>query len=906
MTRYGVLLATVALAVTGCNFEVASLLGNNTPVRDVTSELPSQVEPGLPTGKLRVLITNPNKVPARIKLMQFVGGDMVQDTQRNIPPSQVELVVGVDDTDRVTLAATLIGNGVEIDLPPREFRLASEFNDGESLVIPLDLIEPPVITCPPDVADLRCGEPIDPNATGVATATGAFDTAVTLNFADNAQGSDGGDCPAVIQRTWRAVDLFGNASTCVQTLAYATDTGRPEPAITCPPDLVINCDASTDPEATGFATATSGGETPTVSFSDEEAGACPAVLTRTWTATNDAGSATCVQTITRIDVTPPTLECPDDVTVECDASTDPNATGTPTVSDNCDPNPTLTHTDTVSMGETTTTITRTWTARDACGNISVCVQTITQADRTPPTINCPEDYVGKCDDATDPGNTGFATAGDACSDVILFDYHDEEYIDDNDARVIERTWRAMDESGNEATCVQMITLTQVPPEIACPPPALVYCGDNPAPVGPADCSGTPILLALPDDLNENFSYLKLAGAAQAGDAAGVARGKVYELALSSDYPLLDATENHAAWQSGIAEPLSFSAKALAEIDELRIAVGDDALSASAPSGSLNNLRDVYIRMTSQSSEWGVSLDNVTLNQTLIAKSLRLDGAGVRVWRIACADFAGDLELTGDITFTFDGKSTPFFDELKIEILVGKEVNFGGGGRVRGGGDSGSGLPEVLTVCDDGPLTYAYRDTEFLRTPQTGCGYIDREWTVIDGSGRVSEPCVQRIYRDALTLICPPDVELNCTASRDPNNTGVPEAFSFCDDGAPSDFAYDDTLVTGEGCPVVVRQWFATDACENFASCDQYFTLLDMMRPRLTCPPTAFVDCNDSIEPAVTGFPEVLDNCDLSPTVFFNDQPGRGVACPETILRIWTARDDCGNTSACEQLIIRQG
>src|SRR5690606_39964071 len=64
-------------------------------------------------------------------------------------------------------------------------------------------------------------------------------------------------------------------------------------------------------------------------------------------------------------------------------------------------------------------ITRTWTAVDAWGNSSTCVQIITIEDAEAPVISCPAHLTLECGSNTDPAITGFATATDNCSDVTV-------------------------------------------------------------------------------------------------------------------------------------------------------------------------------------------------------------------------------------------------------------------------------------------------------------------------------------------------------------------------------------------------------------------------------------------------------------------------------------------------------
>ncbi|MCK4302103.1 MAG: hypothetical protein KAW91_04985, partial [candidate division Zixibacteria bacterium] len=115
-----------------------------------------------------------------------------------------------------------------------------------------------------------------------------------------------------------------------------------ELSITCPADVTIECDESTDPANTGTATYTGNCPPINLTYSDNTTpGSCAHEYTiaRTWTATDaQSNSAQCIQTITVEDNTAPIFDqtCPTDVTVECDAiPTAPTLTAT----DNCDPAP---------------------------------------------------------------------------------------------------------------------------------------------------------------------------------------------------------------------------------------------------------------------------------------------------------------------------------------------------------------------------------------------------------------------------------------------------------------------------------------------------------------------------------------------------------------------------------------
>ena len=253
---------------------------------------------------------------------------------------------------------------------------------------------PLVLAIPPDIT-VECTESTDPSNTGQATATDAGCCGLgTVTYSDaSTQTSDGSctDFSYTITRTWTATDACGNASSCVQTITVddtiaptasnpapiSAQCAAPAPDISVVTDEADNCTAA-----------------PVVAFvSDSSDGkSCPETITRTYSVTDDCGNSINVtQTITVDDTIAPTISCPSDATIKCTESSDPSNTGSATATDNCDPNPGIsygdasTQTSNGSCTDSSYTITRTWTATDACGNASSCVQTITVTN-VPPTI----------------------------------------------------------------------------------------------------------------------------------------------------------------------------------------------------------------------------------------------------------------------------------------------------------------------------------------------------------------------------------------------------------------------------------------------------------------------------------------------------------------------------------------
>ncbi len=179
----------------------------------------------------------------------------------------------------------------------------------------MDVIDP-VITCKANIS--RVNDPGICGATVTIVPATASDNCTVASV--NGVRSDALALSAVYPVgvttiTWTATDQSGNQDVCTQTV---TITDAEAPVITCPGNVTVQVNASSNPSATGFATATDYcSAAPVITFSDSwVAGTCTGtgVITRTWTATDGAlNTSNCVQTITIIDTYTPAITCPADI-----------------------------------------------------------------------------------------------------------------------------------------------------------------------------------------------------------------------------------------------------------------------------------------------------------------------------------------------------------------------------------------------------------------------------------------------------------------------------------------------------------------------------------------------------------------------------------------------------------------
>ncbi|MGB4847852.1 MAG: hypothetical protein WBP41_08035 [Saprospiraceae bacterium] len=230
-----------------------------------------------------------------------------------------------------------------------------------------------------------------------------------------------------------------------------------------------------------------------VTYFDVVSGVCPIVVTRRWTVSDACGnSSSCNQTIIVNDTTSPTITaCAVTRTIEdCNvgAITGPafsaattlsseavfeNVTNQGNISDACDIT-SVTYMDVIT-GSCPTVVIRHWTISDACGNSSTCHQTINVSDTTAPfftfcpvnsNINCPAIPVFSA-----------AVALDECDPSIVITPSDITIPGTCPGRYsVVRTWTAVDDCGNSATCSATITVQDnTAPQIHCPSDLVLTC-----------------------------------------------------------------------------------------------------------------------------------------------------------------------------------------------------------------------------------------------------------------------------------------------------------------------------------------------------------------------------------------------------------------------------------------------
>ncbi len=174
---------------------------------------------------------------------------------------------------------------------------------------------------------------------------------------------------------------------------------------------------------------------------------------------------------------------------------------------------------------------------------------------------------------------------------------------------------------------------------------------------------------------------------------------------------------------------------------------------------------------------------------------------------------------------------------------------------------------------------------------------------IDPSGNESSCTFTVTVSDAEAPVinCPADTSGECDSGCDPADTGQATATDNC--GSPTITYVDDFTPSGCGnTGTIERTWTATDGAGNTDSCVQTITVVDNIGPVITCPEDRTLEVGQSTMPVNTGTATAVDGCGTADVEWTDSFVFTGCGSARTITRTWTATDECGNSSECDQII----
>ncbi|MFN0015536.1 MAG: T9SS type A sorting domain-containing protein, partial [Saprospiraceae bacterium] len=293
--------------------------------------------------------------------------------------------------------------------------------------------------------------------------------------------------------TVTVTDANGCQGTDTHTVTVAVNL---PPTIACPGPVNVTCSSQVPPVNLAAPTASDNCGTPTISHDGDATSNQTCVnrktVTRTYRATDSGGlTATCTQVITVFDnVMPVFTSVPTNVTVQCNSIP---AVGNPSASDGCGGSASIAYNgQTVSNILCTDkyTLTRQWTATDACGNTKTATQRIVVTDTQLPNFtSTPANVTVQCNAIP---AAAAPTATDNCDTSVAITYNGQTQTDGAcpNAYTLIRRWIAADNCGNTRSISQRITVVDngKPVFTVLPANVTIGCTDPIPTVGSASAS----------------------------------------------------------------------------------------------------------------------------------------------------------------------------------------------------------------------------------------------------------------------------------------------------------------------------------------------------------------------------------------------------------------------------------
>jgi hypothetical protein len=156
---------------------------------------------------------------------------------------------------------------------------------------------------------------------------------------------------------------------------------------------------------------------------------------------------------------------------------------------------------------------------------------------------------------------------------------------------------------------------------------------------------------------------------------------------------------------------------------------------------------------------------------------------------------------------------------------------------------------------------------------------------------------------SIDIIAPTLVGIPINTRAQCDNIPVPPIVTATDNCPNPIIVLTTTIIPGS-CPsnyTLVRTWTASDAAGNTTSASQQILVSDTGRPIINgVPGDSNADCKNIPLPAN---PTVIDNCDPSVVISYNQIRINGTCLDKySLIRTWTATDNCNNTIAQSQII----
>ncbi len=534
---------------------------------------------------------------------------------------------------------------------------------------------------------------------------------------------------------------------------------------------------------------------------------------------DDGTQNNCWGTLLIEDKQAPTIGCAD-AFIFCNQDAAVESIGGPIVTDNCDTDITLTHTDVFTNLECDTPfentlitgkIERTWTAVDDYGNQTTCLQNIYFEKATLDDVIIPADIELSCEQ--DPNNLELAgqptingsaiNASDLCNIGVTFT--DQEYPLCGGSQKIVRTWVIVDwcpyETGLTTTAayLQIITLADTAgPSFTCPEDMTVNADQG-------SCGATVLLPAV--DVTDNCSDYTIEIITPAGNITenGGLTPDVLGLGVHSvAYVATDACGNTTS--------CTVNVEVVDEVNPVAVCDEYTVLALDSNGGGQLCWQTLDDGSYDNCGIASYSIQRVDAPGTAFAECLSFD----------CADAGQSIEVILKVTDVSGNENTCIVIvdvQDKIDPIISCPSNITLECLQDYTDLVVTGEATAVDNCGTPNVTYA----DSLALNSCGTGAVFRRWTATDVQGTIAS-CMQTItiinsdpfvFED---ITFPIDYEVgSCGAALDPENLPAEAAWPIVTEDACDQVAItyaDDTLsVVGTACLKVLRIWTVVDWCQ---------------------------------------------------------------------------------------------
>ena len=461
----------------------------------------------------------------------------------------------------------------------------------------------------------------------------------------------------------------------------------------------------------------------------------------------------------------------------------------------------------------------------------------------------PGDTTVECDSVPAPAEP---TASDNCDNDVNIGYVETRTDGDcTDSYSLARVWTATDNCNNSSSQTQTITVVDTTDPILAgvPGDTTVECDSVPAPAQPTasdNCDNSP-----------NITYEETRTDGACDDS----------YTLTRTWTATDNCGNSSSQTQAITVQ-DTTAPELAGVPDDTTVECDSVPAAATPTAS----------------------DNCDSSPNITYEETRTDGACTdsyslaRVWTATdnCNNSSSQTQ-----TITVVDTTDP--------VLAGVPTNT----TVECDSVPAPAQPTASDNCDSSPdITYEETRTDGACDDSYT---LTRTWTATDNCGNSSSQTQAITVQDTTdpTLAgVPEDTTIECDSVPAP---AEPTASDNCDENVTIDYVETRTDGDCTDSYSLARVWTATDNCGNSSSQTQTITVIDTTDPVLAgVPDDTTVECDSIPAPAE---PTASDNCDAAPEITYKETRTDGDCTDSYSLdRVWTATDNCGNSSSQTQTI----